>query len=291
MRNDHATRRGAPAFLICALWCGVVVLVVVGLGAAVGRGIFRADLGTRMEPVRQQILAALHRSDPLAPQRAEELSKFDGRYAASPILTLLHIAPGAILLMLAPLQFSSRIRSRHIQFHRWSGRILMLAALVTALAGLYFGLRMPYGGAGEATAIALFGGFFVVAVARAFVAIRRHQVARHREWVIRAFAIAIGISTVRIVGAVFDVFLTPAGIRPPDVFALSLWTGWGVTLGAGELWIRYTRRWSRSVAAPAGVVSHGVAADSPPSLSLGPLALLARCAAKCSGLTTGSLSE
>jgi hypothetical protein len=109
---------------------------------------------------------------------------------------------------------------------------------------------MPYGGLGEATAIAFFGGLFVVAVGRAFVAIRKHQVARHREWMIRAFAIAIGISTVRVVGAVFDFALTPTGLRPPALFALSLWTGWGVTLGAGELWIRYTRPRRGSVAVP-----------------------------------------
>jgi hypothetical protein len=35
--------------------------------------------------------------------------------------------------------------------------------------------------------------------------------------------------------------LTPAGLPPPELFVLSLWTGWTVTLAAGELWIRYTR--------------------------------------------------
>jgi hypothetical protein len=115
------------------------------------------------------------------------------------------------------------------------------AAIVTAPAGLYFGLLMPYGGLGEATATVFFGGLFVFSVGRAFVAIRRGQVARHREWMIRAFAIAIGISTVRVVGTAFDIVLTPAGLPPPELFVLSLWTGWTVTLAAGELWIRYTR--------------------------------------------------
>jgi uncharacterized membrane protein len=115
------------------------------------------------------------------------------------------------------------------------------AAIVSALAGLYFGLLMPYGGLGEATATAFFGGILLVSVILAFVAIRRGQVARHREWMIRAFAIALGISTVRVVGTVFDIVLTPAGLPPPELFVLSLWTGWTVTLAAGELWIRYTR--------------------------------------------------
>ena len=236
MTNDRPR-----ALVVFALWCGVVLFVIVGVTAVVGRGGFLADFATRADPFRQRVLAAFHLEDPFLPQRAEELDRFDRRYAADPVLTLLHILPGGVFLILAPLQFSSRLRSRYIQFHRWSGRILMLTGLAAAAAGLYFGLRMPYGGPGEATAVAFFGGLFVFAVGRAFVAIRRHQVARHREWIIRAFAIAIGISTVRVVAAVFDLVLTPAGVRPPDLFALSLWTGWAITLGAGELWIRYTR--------------------------------------------------
>lgn len=94
---------------------------------------------------------------------------------------------------------------------------------------------MPFGGPGEAAAIAFFGGLFLVAVSRGFVAIRSHQVDRHREWMIRAFAIAIGIATGRVVSAVFDIALTPVGLEPKSLFVLSLWTGWAVTLGAGEL--------------------------------------------------------
>jgi hypothetical protein len=40
-----------------------------------------------------------------------------------------------------------------------------------------------------------------------------------------------------------------AKIQPPVFFALSLWTGWAISFGAGELWIRYTRTWP--LAAPA----------------------------------------
>ncbi len=250
MKNDRAR-----AVVACVLWCSVVLLVIVGVAAVAGRGVFRDDFATRADPFRQRVFAALHLEDPFLQHREEELDRFDRRFAAHLVSTLLHILPGGVFLMLAPLQFSSRIRGRYIQLHRWSGRILVLMGLVAALAGLHFGLSMPYGGAGEATAIAFFGVLFVVALGRAFFAIRRHQVARHREWMIRAFSIAVGISTVRVVAAVFDIALTPAGLRPPDLFALSLWTGWGITLCAGELWIRYTRADDRSL---------GVAASEQP---------------------------
>ncbi len=248
MRAATESALRAPPLVVQVLWFGVAVLVAVGIVAAVGRAIFPSDLATRADPLRQQLLDALHRTDPFLPQRPGEIGRFDRRFAANPLATLMHVLPGGLFLILAPLQFSSRIRSRYIRFHRWSGRILVVTAVVTALAGLYFGLLMPYGGTGELTATLFFGGLFLVAVVRGFLAIRRRQVPRHREWMIRAFAIGIGISTVRIVSAALDFALTPAGIRPPDLFALSLWIGWGITLVAAELWIRYTRAYGRSLA-------------------------------------------
>ena len=241
MKSDPAALNQIPAFVVRALWSGVLLLVIVGVVASVGRSFYRADFATRADPVRQRVLTALHRQDPFLSGRAAELGRFDGRFAANPLATLLHVLPGGILLIFAPLQFSSRIRSRYIQLHRWSGRVLALAGFVAAGAGLYFGVLMPYGGPGEVTAIVFFGSVFVVALGRAIVAIRRHQVARHREWMIRAFAVAIGISTVRVVSAVLDILLTPNGLPQQDLFVLSLWMGWAITLGAGEFWIRYTR--------------------------------------------------
>ncbi len=237
--------------MIRLLWCGVVLLVLIGLGVAVGRAAFPTVFITRVEPVRVRMMTVLHRDDPFASQRAEILDRFDSRFAAHPGPTLLHILPGGIFLALAPLQFSARIRRRHIRVHRWSGRLLLLAGCVTAVTALYFGLLMPYGGPGEAAAIALFGGLFLVAVTRAFIAIRRHQVARHREWMIRAFAIAIGISTMRVVGVALEIAFTPAGLPPRALFVLSIWTSWAITLGAAELWIRHTRARIASLAVPA----------------------------------------
>jgi hypothetical protein len=94
---------------------------------------------------------------------------------------------------------------------------------------------------GRVFALNAANGKTVVAAGKALVAIRRRQVARHREWMIRAFAIALAVSTVRIVGPSLDLLLTPAGFRLPEIFVLSLWTGWTITVGAAELWIRYTR--------------------------------------------------
>lgn len=228
------------------LWCAVVLLVAIGVAASVGRCVFLPDFVARMEPVRQDILQRLGIHDPYVLERAAAQVRFDGRFAAHPRATLLHIVPGGLFLLFAPLQFSSRVRNRHLTFHRWSGRLLALAAVTAASTGLYFGLLMPFAGTHESLPIALFGGLLLYSTSKAVVAIRSRQVARHREWMIRAFALALAISTVRIVGAVLDLTLTPAGLAPGPAFVVAIWTGWVITLVAAELWIRYTR--SRQVA-------------------------------------------
>lgn len=58
---------------------------------------------------------------------------------------------------------------------------------------------------------------------------------------IRALAGLLGISTIRLVGIVLDVTLARTGSNPRDLFALSLWIGWLITLGAAEVWIRMSR--------------------------------------------------
>jgi uncharacterized membrane protein len=223
-------------------WCAVVLLTMVGVAAAVGRATCPGNLTRLAEPVRQQIFEAFGLHDALlASERAAEIERVDSRFAAHPRATLLHVVPGGLFLLVAPLQFSSRIRARRIALHRWSGRLLVALAVASVVPGFFFGLLMPYAGAWEAVVIALFGGLFVVALGRAVAAIRRGEVARHREWMIRAYAVAIGIATTRVVGAAVDLTLSPAGFGPRGLFVLAIATGWAMTVGAAELWISRTR--------------------------------------------------
>jgi uncharacterized membrane protein len=217
------------------------VTLAVGVVAAAGRWRFLSDFATRADPVRQDVFAALEINDPFSKQRSAELDRFDRRFAENPRATLLHVVPGGIFLILAPLQFSSWLRRRHPRIHRWSGRLLIAGGVVFTLTGLYFGLLMPYGGLGEVSAIVVFASVFLLALTQGFLAIRSGHVARHREWMIRAFAIAIGVGTVRVVAGILDIALTPMGLAPTSLFALSLWTGWTVSLVAAECWVRYTR--------------------------------------------------
>ena len=90
------------------------------------------------------------------------------------------------------------------------------------------------------SAVFIAGAFFLLAVTRGFIAIRRHDVLRHREWMIRMFSIGLGISTVRIVGLLLLVVIPARSLELRT--GLSFWIGFALTLTAAEIWVRHTRR-------------------------------------------------
>ena len=130
--------------------------------------------------------------------------EFDHRYVEQPWLAYLHIVPGAVYLLLAPLQLAYRIRSRHYTFHRRLGRVLATAAMISGVFALIFGSLFSFGGLSEASAAVVFGLWFLSCLVLAVRAIRRDDIVHHRRWMIRAFAIGIGIGTTRIWLALFQ---------------------------------------------------------------------------------------
>ena len=211
----------------------VVLLVAIGVTAAIARAVFINDLVHRAELIRLRLIDS-------PPYAEAELAEVDEKFGGHRVITLLHIVPGGIFLLLAPIQFIPAIRNRYLRAHRWLGRGLMIAALISGAAGIFFGVYNPIGGVREGAGIVLFGIFLFVCVIRAYVAIRKGRVAVHREWMIRAFAATLAISTVRIVASVVDIAQIPAN-NPRAQFVLAIWSGWLITLAIAEIWIRHSR--------------------------------------------------
>lgn len=162
----------------------------------------------------------------------------DAGFARHEVLTLVHILPGALFLSLATLQFIPGMRQKHLQFHRWSGRFLVALGLVIGSSSLIMSFRMNIGGPNETAATTLFGIVFLVCLIRAFLLIRRKEVARHREWMIRAYAVALGVAATRPIVGMFFAFRR---LTPHEFFGIAFWLGFTITLMAAELWIDYTR--------------------------------------------------
>lgn len=108
-----------------------------------------------------------------------------------------HIVGGGLALVLGPLQFWRGLRSRHPRVHRWTGRTYLTAVGIGGLAALAIA---PVNDAGLVGLFG-FGGLGVVWLVTgtlAYRAIRRGDVANHRAWMMRNFALTYAAVTLRI---------------------------------------------------------------------------------------------
>ena len=160
--------------------------------------------------------------------------EFDHRYVQQAWVAYLHIVPGAVYLLLAPLQLAYRIRSRHYTFHRRLGRVLATAGMISGVFALIFGGLFSFGGLPEASAAVVFGGWFLTCLVLAVRAIRRDDIVHHRRWMIRAFAIGIGIGTTRI----WLLILGVAGLDFASSFGPAFWISFILHALIAELWLR-----------------------------------------------------
>jgi uncharacterized membrane protein len=159
------------------------------------------------------------------------------RFRSHRAASLAHVTGGVVVLLLGGLQFVHGLRRRVPTLHRWSGRTLLVAAAITGVSGLYFGVGIPYAGIAEALPTLLFGTLFLMCLVRAYRAARRGEYSRHREWMIRMFSLAAGVGAIRLVG----LGLVSAGVGLRELIGWSFAIGWLTSLVAAEWWIRYSR--------------------------------------------------
>ncbi len=202
------------------LWCGVIFLVLIGIAAVTRRTLVL-----------------------LWPQRfagsASPAAALDAGFARHVALTLIHILPGGLFLVLAPLQFLPNLRQKHLQLHRWMGRILVVCGLIIGISALVMSFKMNIGGPNETAATTLFAIVFLICLAKAYRHIRRKEVERHREWMIRAYGVGLGVATTRPIVGMFFAFRR---LTPHEFFGIAFWLGFTITFLAAEGWVDYTRQ-------------------------------------------------
>ena len=202
------------------LWSAIIFLVVIGIAAVTRRSLVLI-WPTRFSAGTSNPAAAL-----------------DAGFARHAGLTFLHILPGALFLSLATLQFARSFRQKHWPLHRRLGRILVITGLIIGTSALLMSFKMNIGGPNETAATSLFAIVFLICLIKAYLFIRRKQVARHREWMIRAYGVALGVATTRPIVGMFFAFRR---LTPREFFGIAFWLGFTTTFLAAEAWIDYTR--------------------------------------------------
>ena len=100
---------------------------------------------------------------------------------------------GAIVLLLAPLQFSDRLRRRFTRWHRIVGRLYVVGVFGLAPLGAYiqyYQERMGFPRSFTVLAV-VDAAMLMGTTAIAFVFAYKRKIALHRQWVMRSYAVAL----------------------------------------------------------------------------------------------------
>jgi len=157
-----------------------------------------------------------------------------------------HGLSAALTLVLGPLQFSSRLRRRHLMWHRISGRLYVAGVAIGAPLGIAIEtikyrigvapLRLLIGTIG-------FGSIFLITTGMGLMLARRGRIAEHQRWMTRSFAVAMVFVLVRCadsiqwLGRLIDI---PGGFLEARHIS-DLWLYVAIMLTAAELVLRTKR--------------------------------------------------
>jgi hypothetical protein len=122
----------------------------------------------------------------------------NARFLASPRSITLHIGATTLYSVLGALQFAPSLRRRRHRWHRMMGMLLVPCGLLVATSGLWMTLTYPWA-VGDGLAVYLerlvVGTLMLLSLVMGVDALRRRRWVEHGEWMIRAYAIALGAGT------------------------------------------------------------------------------------------------
>jgi uncharacterized membrane protein len=107
-----------------------------------------------------------------------------------------HLVVAVPLLLIAPLQFSRRVRMRWPRWHRRAGQVYLVGAMIGALLAVYLGVTIRY--EGSRIPLALFGVVWLGFSMAAWSCARRRDFVAHQRFMIRGYVLAMAFVWVRV---------------------------------------------------------------------------------------------
>ena len=162
----------------------------------------------------------------------------NARFFASPLPVVLHIVSATVYCIGGALQFAPGFRRRNPRWHRRAGRLFVLCGLMVAVTGLWMTLFYPpvdgdgpflYG------MRLMVGSTMVLCLGIGFAAIRQRDVPRHRAWMMRGYALALGAGTQAFTHLPWLVYST---VHDELARAISMAAGWVINLAVVEWTLR-----------------------------------------------------
>lgn len=159
------------------------------------------------------------------------------RLASAPVAWFLHSLAGVLFGVLGPLQFVLALRRRFGVLHRLAGRVFVVAGAGLALSGLAMLLQVESIATGLLDgARAILGLVLIAALQLAVAAARARDMREHLAWMVRAYAIGMGTTTVWL--AVLPIYLITGKRLTGLASDFALVGMWLLSIAVGEWVVR-----------------------------------------------------
>ncbi len=162
------------------------------------------------------------------------------RLATEPVSHFAHAFGGAVFGLIGPIQFGRVLAGKYGRLHRLMGRVFVISGAALSMSSITLIWSFS-----DSHSLLVTGGRFVCGVALgialicAILAIRRRNITKHRDWMIRAYALGIGATAVSMV---FIPIYAITGEPPMGVLADIIFMGsWALCVGLAEYIIRRIR--------------------------------------------------
>jgi uncharacterized membrane protein len=166
-----------------------------------------------------------------------DLIPADHRFTGFPAALVVHIVGATVFALVGAFQFLPRFRRSHRTWHRRAGRLVAGAGLAVAGSALWLTLfyeAQP--GTGDLLYVLrlVFASAMAASLLLGVTAIRRRDIAAHRAWMIRAYAIGLGAGTQAFTEGVGGALFGTGEVRGD----LAKGAGWVLNLAVAEWSIR-----------------------------------------------------
>ncbi len=108
-----------------------------------------------------------------------------------------HVIGGGIALISGAFQFFPKLRQKRIEWHRYLGRVYVIACAWSGISGLAIAFYATGGTLAKFGFISL-ALLWLYSTGMAYTTIKRRQVEAHREWMLRSYALTFAAVSLRL---------------------------------------------------------------------------------------------
>ena len=163
---------------------------------------------------------------------APQLASLDAWFHSHEALTLAHILPALLFVLITPIVVFQRPTQAE-----WPERALFPLGLIVGITAYAMSVY-SVGGWIERSAVLLFNTLFLISLSRAYAQKRRGDAVLKRRWLLRAIAILLGIAVTRPVMGIFFATSRLTHLQPSQFFGIAFWIGFSISTLIGEYWLR-----------------------------------------------------